>query len=60
MTRSERKLLWLLTVITAGLVFGGELFLFPMSILKIIVCAAALVVMGVAVVGSSKRRRRSR
>jgi hypothetical protein len=58
MIRSERKLFWPLAVIAAALVFGGELFLMPMSVLKVIVCVAALVVMSIAAVASSQRRRR--
>lgn len=58
MTRSERQLLWVATAGAAGLVFAYEFFFMPTSIIKVIVCAMALVVMVAALFKRGRRRRR--
>jgi len=51
-------LLWLVTAVAAAVIFLAELFFMPASLLKIVICAVALVIAGVALFKRGRRRRR--
>ena len=58
MGRTERKVFWIVIGTAAALVFAYEFLFMPMSILKVIVCVAALVVIGFAFFKQGRHRMR--
>lgn len=59
MGRTEHQFFWIVVGAAAALVFGYEYLFMPLGILKVIVCVAALGVIGVAFFKQGRHRRRT-
>jgi hypothetical protein len=58
--QSERHLMWLVTIVAAAAIIVVELTVGPPSLFKIVVCAVALLVIGIALLKRAWNRRRQR